>query len=318
MPTREEKDEFMNELFHLGLASKTEQRVDYDFLLKLQSLIIDWCIDGVILRNVYNQALDHLKSERPDLSDKFVRSLGHGIGTEFHESAYVLNSNSNKVFKNGMVLNLIVGFQNITNPKAKDDQTKNYSIWIIDTVKISDDTCHYMTDGNRNHQEDKNDKNPASNPQIRNCAEFRSEDKEHQAELARQKQTDGLACLLEGKRDNMIEVHEQIVKLKKNSTKKEAEHILADEKAKYVDEEEVGSELKEHRRQFLLNKSFKGFANKIAGPNNEKVHVGVPFRDIGFFGFPFKTNVLLQPTTDCLVRTIKSTLNNSFHFPIVP
>ncbi|CAJ0648760.1 8214_t:CDS:2 [Entrophospora sp. SA101] len=301
MPTREEKDEFMNELFHLGLASKTEQRVDYDFLLKLQSLIIDWCIDGVILRNVYNQALDHLKSERPDLSDKFVRSLGHGIGTEFHESAYVLNSNSNKVFKNGMVLNLIVGFQNITNPKAKDDQTKNYSIWIIDTVKISDDTCHYMTDGNRNRDattfftEDKEDD---ENKKYTTTLFKDEERKEHQAELARQKQTDGLACLLEGKRDNMIEVHEQIVKLKKNSTKKEAEHILADEKAKYVDEEEVGSELKEHRRQFLLNKSFKGFANKIAGPNNEKVHVGVPFRDIGFFGFPFKTNVLLQPTTD--------------------
>ncbi|CAJ0839152.1 10212_t:CDS:2 [Entrophospora sp. SA101] len=333
--------------------SKLEQRVDYDFLLKLQSLIIDWCIDGVILRNVYNQALDHLKSERPDLSDKFVRSLGHGIGTEFHESAYVLNSNSNKVFKNGMVLNLIVGFQNITNPKAKDDQTKNYSIWIIDTVKISDDTCHYMTDGNRNRDattfftEDKEDD---ENKKYTTTLFKDEERKEHQAELARQKQTDGLACLLEGKRDNMIEVHEQIVKLKKNSTKKEAEHILADvfnikhlffqpcdyelivilhihlinpiifgkEKAKYVDEEEVGSELKEHRRQFLLNKSFKGFANKIAGPNNEKVHVGVPFRDIGFFGFPFKTNVLLQPTTDCLVRTIKSTLNNSFHFPIVP
>ncbi|CAJ0829656.1 22431_t:CDS:2 [Entrophospora sp. SA101] len=338
-------------------------RVDYDFLLKLQSLIIDWCIDGVILRNVYNQALDHLKSERPDLSDKFVRSLGHGIGTEFHESAYVLNSNSNKVFKNGMVLNLIVGFQNITNPKAKDDQTKNYSIWIIDTVKISDDTCHYMTDGNRNRDattfftEDKEDD---ENKKYTTTLFKDEERKEHQAELARQKQTDGLACLLEGKRDNMIEVHEQIVKLKKNSTKKEAEHILADvfnikhlffqpcdyelivilhihlinpivfgkekakdiqffretsdaqfdetdygkRKTKYVDEEEVGSELKDHRRQFLLNKSFKGFANKIAKSSNEKVHVDVPFRDIGFFGFPFKTNVLLQPTTDCLVHLV--------------
>ncbi|CAH1765458.1 3762_t:CDS:2 [Entrophospora sp. SA101] len=220
--------------------------------------------------------------------------------------------------------------------------------------------------------------------------------KQHQAELARQKQIDGLARHLKRKRDNMIEVNEQIVKFKKNSTKK-AEHILADvfvrpelegkkvpgdlqihengiryvsrhsnqkidmlysnikhlffqpcdyelivilhihlinpivfgkekakdiqffretsdaqfdetdygkRKTKYVDEEEVGSELKDHRRQFLLNKSFKGFANKIAKSSNEKVHVDVPFRDIGFFGFPFKTNVLLQPTTDCLVHLV--------------
>nr|CAG8467229.1 4824_t:CDS:2 [Entrophospora candida] len=217
----------------------------------------------------------------------------------------------------------------------EDDENRKYTTTLFKDEEDNENKTDATTD-----EEDKNDKNPASNPQIKNCAEFRSENK---AELARQKQTDGLACHLEGKRDNMIEVHEQIVKHKKNSTKKEAEHILADvfnikhlffqpcdyelivilhihlinpiifgkEKTKYVDEEEVGPELREHRRQFLLNKSFKSFANKIAESSNEKVHADVPFRDIGFFGFPFKTNVLLQPTTDCLVRTIKSTLNNS-------
>ena len=30
--------------------------------------------------------------------------------------------------------------------------------------------------------------------------------------------------------------------------------------------------------------------------------VDVPFREIAFQGVPFRTNVLLQPTTDCLVH----------------
>lgn len=30
--------------------------------------------------------------------------------------------------------------------------------------------------------------------------------------------------------------------------------------------------------------------------------VDIPFRDIGFQGVPFRTNVLLQPTTECLVH----------------
>jgi nucleosome binding factor SPN SPT16 subunit len=31
------------------------------------------------------------------------------------------------------------------------------------------------------------------------------------------------------------------------------------------------------------------------------VVVDVPFRELGFTGVPFRSNVLLQPTTDCLI-----------------
>ncbi|CAJ0640789.1 14898_t:CDS:10 [Entrophospora sp. SA101] len=533
-----------------------KQETNYKFLLELQSLIMEWCRDGVRFRDVYNKAQNHIKTKRPELLENFVKTLGHGIGIEFHESAFLLSPNSDKVLKNGMVLNLFVGLQNIKNLKAKDDQTKNYSLWIIDTIKISNGTCHYMTDGNRksdsttffindeeeeNKKDDKKGKKPASRPQIadqnrpstRNSAilksKFRSGDKgeddsakrkEHQAELARQKQVDGLARYAEGldqttdqkevvlktfesyRRDTAIpkeiyvdqrnetviipifgyavpfhiatiknvhkseegdytylrvnfltpgqatgkkedmpfddptisyirsltfrstddymgEVYKKIVDLKKNSAKKEAEqkemadlivqdklvevkgrrptHRLSEvfvrpelegkkvtgdldihengirytsrrsnqkidmlysnikhlffqpcdyelivilhihlinpiifgkkkakdiqffreasdiqfdetgnrkRRTKYGDEDEIGAEQEENKRRFLLNKDFKSFANKIAESSDGKVYVDVPFRDIGFSGVPFKTNVLLQPTTDCLVHLV--------------
>jgi nucleosome binding factor SPN SPT16 subunit len=55
-----------------------------------------------------------------------------------------------------------------------------------------------------------------------------------------------------------------------------------------------------------LNKEFQQFAAKIAQsaeatPDCE-FEVDVPFRELAFSGVPFRSNVLLQPTADCLVH----------------
>ncbi|CAG8668437.1 15500_t:CDS:10, partial [Cetraspora pellucida] len=52
----------------------------------------------------------------------------------------------------------------------------------------------------------------------------------------------------------------------------------------------------------LLNKEFKQFTEKVAEASEGRVDVDIPFREIGFQGVPFRTNVLLQPTTECLVH----------------
>lgn len=36
--------------------------------------------------------------------------------------------------------------------------------------------------------------------------------------------------------------------------------------------------------------------------SDDRIEVDIPFRELGFQGVPFRTNVLLQPTTDCLVQ----------------
>jgi nucleosome binding factor SPN SPT16 subunit len=69
------------------------------------------------------------------------------------------------------------------------------------------------------------------------------------------------------------------------------------------DEEEFEMEQEERRRRAALDREFKGFADKVQAAGGEDgVAVDIPFRDLGFNGVPNRSNVLMQPTTDCLVQ----------------
>ncbi|GAA5845081.1 hypothetical protein JCM5353_007425 [Sporobolomyces roseus] len=72
-------------------------------------------------------------------------------------------------------------------------------------------------------------------------------------------------------------------------------------KRNYHDEDELEAEQDERKRRADLNKYFKAFSDKIAEASNNRVDVDIPFRELGFQGVPFRSNVLLQPTTDTLV-----------------
>lgn len=73
---------------------------------------------------------------------------------------------------------------------------------------------------------------------------------------------------------------------------------------KYGDEDELEQEQMERQRRAALNKEFKAFAEKISDASNGKLDVDIPFRELGFTGVPFRSDVLCQPTTDCLVQLI--------------
>ena len=69
------------------------------------------------------------------------------------------------------------------------------------------------------------------------------------------------------------------------------------------DDEEFEMEQEERRRRALLDKEFKNFAEKVQSASSEEnVSVDVPFRELGFNGVPFRSNVFMQPTTDCIVQ----------------
>lgn len=74
-------------------------------------------------------------------------------------------------------------------------------------------------------------------------------------------------------------------------------------KYRYGDEEEFEAEQEERRRRADLDRQFKAFAQKIADAGrNEGVDVDIPFRELGFNGVPYRSNVFCQPSTDCLVQ----------------
>ncbi|EEB07329.1 FACT complex component Spt16 [Schizosaccharomyces japonicus yFS275] len=70
----------------------------------------------------------------------------------------------------------------------------------------------------------------------------------------------------------------------------------------YGDEDELEQEQEERRRRSQLDREFRAFAEKIAEASDNRIELDIPFRELAFSGVPFRANVLLQPTTDCLVQ----------------
>ena len=74
-------------------------------------------------------------------------------------------------------------------------------------------------------------------------------------------------------------------------------------KYRYGDEDEFEAEQEERRRREELDRLFKAFAEKIAeAGRNENIEVDMPLRELGFHGVPFRSNVYIQPTTECLIQ----------------
>lgn len=73
---------------------------------------------------------------------------------------------------------------------------------------------------------------------------------------------------------------------------------------RYGDEDELEQEQMERQRRIQLNKEFKQFAEAISDATNGAIDVEIPFRELGFNGVPFRSNVLCQPTTESLIQLI--------------
>ncbi|ETS82139.1 FACT complex subunit SPT16 [Pestalotiopsis fici W106-1] len=74
-------------------------------------------------------------------------------------------------------------------------------------------------------------------------------------------------------------------------------------KYRYGDEDEFEAEQEERRRRAELDRLFQNFAQKIAeAGKSESIEVDMPIRELGFNGVPFRSNVYVQPTTDCLIQ----------------
>ncbi|CEG70970.1 hypothetical protein RMATCC62417_06776 [Rhizopus microsporus] len=535
------------------------QEKNYEFLLEVQNKVLDSIRDGVKIKDIYQRAISLVRAKRPDLEKNFTKNVGFGMGIEFREANYVLNAKNNRELKNGMIINVQVGFSDLVNPKAKDDRGKTYALMLVDTIRVTNEApvvltadcskklnkiSYFFDESEDKEKESEKVEKAASTsaPSKRESSiaksailrsKFRSEDqedeskeqkrKEHQKQLFAQKLAEGLAKYSESsgggngeekplfrrfesyrsdaklprdakglkisvdrKHDSIIlpiygmavpfhistlknasksdegdfvmlrlnfltpgqagskkedfsfddinatfvraltfrsadtyrmgEIYKAIMDMKKEATKKEAERremadvveqgtlnlvkgrkplrlsdvyvrplteskrlpgeleihqnglkyqsirsdssfnvlfsnikhlffqpcdnellvlihihfknpiLIGKKKTKdiqfyreasdiqydetgnkrrrhmYGDEDEIESEQEERRRRAQLNREFKQFAEKIAEASDGAIELDVPFRELGFQGVPFRSNVLLQPTTDCLVH----------------
>lgn len=89
------------------------------------------------MSEVYEKVLEYVKKEKPALVDKMVKNFGFVTGVEFREGSLILGPKTNAVIQKGMTLNISVGFQDLKNEGASDDNNKRYSLFIGDTVVVN-------------------------------------------------------------------------------------------------------------------------------------------------------------------------------------
>lgn len=68
------------------------------------------------------------------------------------------------------------------------------------------------------------------------------------------------------------------------------------------DMDEIEQEEREKAQRKKLNLEFEQFVKTIEQMTKEKITFDIPYRDLGFHGTPYRSNVFLQPTLHCLVN----------------
>jgi nucleosome binding factor SPN SPT16 subunit len=68
------------------------------------------------------------------------------------------------------------------------------------------------------------------------------------------------------------------------------------------DRDDLAAEQAERELRHKLTSAFKSFCEKVESATKNEVEFDTPFRDLGFPGAPFRSTVLLQPTSGCLVN----------------
>ncbi|KAJ8681349.1 hypothetical protein QAD02_017136 [Eretmocerus hayati] len=68
------------------------------------------------------------------------------------------------------------------------------------------------------------------------------------------------------------------------------------------DRDDLAAEQSERELRHKLKTAFKSFCEKVEAMTKQEIEFDTPFRDLGFPGAPFRSTVLLQPTSGCLVH----------------
>ncbi len=113
------------------------QESNYKLLLQVHSLVMKEVRDGANLKDIYAKALQLVRTKKPELENHFLRNVGTGIGIETRDNTLLINAKSTRSLKDGMTLCITTGFNNIENPSPQDKKSKIYSMVLSDTVRVT-------------------------------------------------------------------------------------------------------------------------------------------------------------------------------------
>ncbi|KAA8647532.1 chromatin-remodeling protein SPT16 [Aspergillus tanneri] len=163
------------------------QEANYALLLNIHETILKDVRDGTIAKDLFNKALNLIRTRKPELEAHFIKSVGAGIGIELRDGNMVITGKNNRVLKSGMTLSISVGLTDVQDPSSKVDGSSLYSMIITDTVRVGDNGPHVFTKDAGVDMDSLRAERPT---QVNEGAEARR--REHQKELASKKTKEGL------------------------------------------------------------------------------------------------------------------------------
>lgn len=207
------------------------QEANYKFLLAVHNLILKEIRDGAVAKDVYSKAQSYIRSKKPELEKHFLKNVGYGIGLESKDTTLILNAKNPRVLKDGTTLCISTGFSDLENPQPQDKSSRNYSLIVTDTIRVTgegtvnftgeaaadpDSTSFFFKDDEEEPapKKEKKDsrvgavatKNITTSRLRSGRAHEKDEEaekrrKDHQKELAAKKQKEGLARFAESTGD---------------------------------------------------------------------------------------------------------------------
>ncbi|KAI3448450.1 hypothetical protein Pfo_005115 [Paulownia fortunei] len=192
------------------IDSNAVQSRAYEVLLRAHEAAILAMKPGRKISAVYEAALAVVERDAPELLSNLMKTAGTGIGLEFRESGLSLSAKNERVLKAGMVFNVSLGFQNL-QAKTSNPKSQNFSLLLADTVIVTDDGRDVATSASSKsvkdvaysfNEDEEEEEQPKVKPEFNgkdsvfSKATLRSDNgeiskeelrKQHQAELARQK-----------------------------------------------------------------------------------------------------------------------------------
>lgn len=78
------------------------------------------------------------------------------------------------------------------------------------------------------------------------------------------------------------------------------------------DRDDLAAEQAERELRQKLKTAFKTFCEKVEQMTKQEVEFDIPYRELGFPGVPYRSIVLLQPTSGCLVNLTEWVLHQVF------
>ncbi|KAK3078272.1 hypothetical protein LTS18_007994, partial [Coniosporium uncinatum] len=113
------------------------QEANYKLLLAVHAEVLKSMRDGVPCRDVYNKAINLIKSKKPELEKNFVKIIGYGVGTENRDTTFSISAKNPRVLRDGMTFTITVGFSDLQNPNPQDKKSGTYSLVLADTVRVT-------------------------------------------------------------------------------------------------------------------------------------------------------------------------------------